>query len=171
MHEASFNAHHIVLSKLMSHPGVSPSILASNQWTILHSAVSNSKKDEGEINRCVDVVLSKGVGINEQDADGRTALHLAARSGLAEVVKHLLDNGARNDIKDLSGRDASKMASRWAQYEIAEIIKNYGSSDAGESGEELADAEVSASGEPGAITSSTLPGSEDSGDESPNEAN
>jgi len=45
-------------------------------------------------------VLDSGVNVNFKDIDGRTALHVAACQGLADVVSLLLDRGAEVDVKD-----------------------------------------------------------------------
>jgi len=45
-----------------------------------------------------------GDPVNTTSNEGMTALHVAVRSRNASVVRYLLDNGARPDIKDASGR-------------------------------------------------------------------
>eukprot|EP00961_Rhodomonas_salina_P166296 2241068-Rhodomonas_salina.1 len=39
-------------------------------------------------------LMDNGVGVNDADYDGRTALHLAACEGHEDVVKYLLDKRA-----------------------------------------------------------------------------
>ncbi|KAI4597283.1 hypothetical protein KJ359_004388 [Pestalotiopsis sp. 9143b] len=46
----------------------------------------------------------EAVGINVQDRDGKTALHLAAESYLRELATCLLKQGADPNLKDLAGR-------------------------------------------------------------------
>lgn len=48
-------------------------------------------------------LLDSGVNVNFKDIDGRTALHVAACQGLADVVSLLLDRGAEVDLKDRWG--------------------------------------------------------------------
>ena len=45
-----------------------------------------------------------GDPVNTTSNEGMTALHVAVRSQNASFVRYLLDNGARTDIKDASGR-------------------------------------------------------------------
>ena len=45
-----------------------------------------------------------GDPVNTKSNEGMTALHVAVRSRNADLVRYLLDNGARTDIKDASGR-------------------------------------------------------------------
>ena len=45
-----------------------------------------------------------GDPVNTKSNEGMTALHVAVRSRNANLVRYLLDKGARTDIKDASGR-------------------------------------------------------------------
>ena len=47
--------------------------------------------------------LVKTFGVNEKDSEGETALHLAARHGLDEVTRFLLDHGANHKLSSRSG--------------------------------------------------------------------
>src|SRR5689334_4219736 len=58
----------------------------------------------------VPALLSRGAAIDSRDADGRTALMLAAQRGHAETVKLLLDHGAKPDARDKQG---------WTAYALA----------------------------------------------------
>ncbi|KAL5096981.1 hypothetical protein RYX36_001308 [Vicia faba] len=55
--------------------------------------------NEGDVDG-IREVLESGVSVNFRDADGRTALHIAACQGLTHVVDLLLVNGADVDPKD-----------------------------------------------------------------------
>jgi ankyrin repeat protein len=46
-----------------------------------------------------------GIGLDGQDYDARTALHLASSEGKIEAVKFLVENGANIYIKDSRGSD------------------------------------------------------------------
>lgn len=57
---------------------------------------------------CVLLVFNASISLaevllNEQDCDGRTALHLACLGGHVEVIDLLLQKGARRNIKDKKG--------------------------------------------------------------------
>ena len=61
---------------------------------------------DGSYNNNLDIIkecLSKGCDINFQDYDKRTALHIAIEEEHNEVIKFLIDNGAKSDIKDRWG--------------------------------------------------------------------
>lgn len=48
-------------------------------------------------------LLDSGTSVNYRDIDGRTALHIAACQGYADVVDFLLKNGAQVDSMDRWG--------------------------------------------------------------------
>ncbi len=58
----------------------------------------------------VDHILGRGARLNEVDDRGRTALMIAAELGRAEIVRLLLRNGARRDLKDKDGKTALDLA-------------------------------------------------------------
>lgn len=49
-------------------------------------------------------LLEHRAGVNDCDAQGRTALHLAAEQGHEAAVILLLDSGADNEICDADGK-------------------------------------------------------------------
>lgn len=55
--------------------------------------------------------IAEGMDVNQSDADGRTALMMAAFEGYTEVVKLLLQSGAEVDLLDGAGRSAVLFAS------------------------------------------------------------
>lgn len=57
--------------------------------TELHLAVR-----KGEVNECEKILSRKECNVNELNAHGSTALHIAAEVGIIENVKILLENGA-----------------------------------------------------------------------------
>jgi Amt family ammonium transporter len=69
--------------------------------------------------------LSGGVDANEVDYDQRSALHLAASEGRMDVVKLLLDKGARPSLPDRWGFKAVDDAIRHKHGDIAELIKSF----------------------------------------------
>jgi len=61
------------------------------------------KKTEAESIEAIKVCLEAGVDINAADGRGQTALHGAALQGYDDVVRFLLKNGAKIDVKDNRG--------------------------------------------------------------------
>lgn len=62
--------------------------------SVLHAASAGGNR------QIVEIILSKGVDINERIRGGQTALHWAARSGSTEVTEFLIDKGLDINAKD-----------------------------------------------------------------------
>jgi ankyrin repeat protein len=71
----------------------------------------------------VELLLAKGADVNLKDKNGRTPLLLAAESADVEIVKLLLDKGAKVDAKDDdSGLTALHYAARLGNKNAAELL-------------------------------------------------
>ena len=71
----------------------------------------------------VELLLAKGADVNLKDKNGRTQLHLAAEWAYADIVKLLLDKGARvNEKDDESGFTALHHAARFGNKNTAELL-------------------------------------------------
>ena len=91
--------------------------------TALHLAASLSS-----INSVKSLIRARpGLDVNKQGNMGRTALMIAARNGLIEIVKLLLDvKGVDLELKSSRGLTAFDLAKRGGHDEIAEMIRNAG---------------------------------------------
>ncbi|OBT44803.1 hypothetical protein VE00_04965 [Pseudogymnoascus sp. WSF 3629] len=84
---------------------------------LLHVAIRTRKKS------MIRLLLRRGVStINEQDSDGRTALHVAVQSGDEEMVETLMKHGADPKAVDKHGLDALHFAVKQGHEEIVEIL-------------------------------------------------
>ncbi|TVY34151.1 Protein TANC1, partial [Lachnellula occidentalis] len=84
---------------------------------LLHVAIRTRKKS------MIRLLLRRGVStINEQDSDGRTALHVAAQSGDEEMVETLLKHGADPKALDKHGLDALHCAVKQGHEEVVETL-------------------------------------------------
>jgi ankyrin repeat protein len=63
----------------------------------------------------IDLLIDHGADIDVQNADGRTALMLAAQVGDEELIDYLLDYGADKLIKDNTG-----MIDDSAEFKVAD---------------------------------------------------
>jgi ankyrin repeat protein len=100
------------LMKLLLEHGADPKIATAHNVTPLAAASGIgwvegitfewSEKDNLEAAK---LCLDAGVDPNAADDEGRTALHGAAHKGRNEVVKMLVDHGAKLDARDLGSRD------------------------------------------------------------------
>ena len=60
--------------------------------------------------------------VNQQDAEGQTALIYAAKNGYPEVAELLLSQGAKTEIKDQFGRTALTVATIHGQIEVVQLL-------------------------------------------------
>ena len=71
----------------------------------------------------IELLLARGTDVNLKDKAGRTPLHLAVESAGADIVKLLLDKGARfNEKDDESGFTALHHAARFGNKDAAEVL-------------------------------------------------
>jgi ankyrin repeat protein len=70
--------------------------------------------------------LEQGLDVNQADANGRTALMVAAFEGYTEVVGFLLDHGAEVDRLDGAGRTAVMYASSGPFPQTVELLVQNG---------------------------------------------
>lgn len=69
------------------------------------------------------MLLDKGVDIEAQDGEGRTALHLASNGGRLNVVRLLLEHGADTGARDKAGRTAFDIANHALLKSEQETVK------------------------------------------------
>lgn len=82
--------------------GINPLMAAAGLGSKEEDTVGR-KKTEADAIDAIKVCLEGGVDINTADGRGQTALYGAALMGYDEVVKFLLEHGAKPDIKDQRG--------------------------------------------------------------------
>jgi uncharacterized protein len=85
-------------------------------WYTLANACSNNKPGE------VAYLLRRGDNPNFVDPDGRTPLDYAAEHGNTEIIKMLLDGGARIDYRDKFGSTALHWAAERGHAEAVEML-------------------------------------------------
>ncbi len=102
----------VSVMKLLLEHGADPKIATSNGDTALMVAAGIGWVDgvtyewsEAENLEAVKMCLNLGIDPNSEDSDGRTALHGAAHKGRNDVVRLLVERGARLDVRDKGSRD------------------------------------------------------------------
>lgn len=91
----------------------------NNNSTVLHCCA------ELELCRVIKTVTSSQIGlsiINEQDTNGMTPLHFAAKYGHEWIVAHLLDNGASLTQRDYNQRNPLHLAAMYGHVKIIVIM-------------------------------------------------
>ncbi len=64
--------------------------------------------------------------MNQQDAQGQTALMHASREGFPQVADLLLSKGAKTEIKDQFGRTALTVATIYGHYQVVCVLVSAG---------------------------------------------
>jgi ankyrin repeat protein len=102
----------VTVMKLLLEHGADPKIATANGDTALMVAAGigwvegvTYEWSEAENLEAVKMCLDLGIDINATDGDGRTALHGAAHKGRNDVVRLLVEHGARLDARDNGSRD------------------------------------------------------------------
>ncbi|XP_015083079.1 integrin-linked protein kinase 1 isoform X1 [Solanum pennellii] len=71
-------------------------------------------------------LLDSGTSVNYRDIDGRTALHIAACQGYADVVDFLLKNGAQVDSMDQWGSTPLADAIYYKNNDVVKLLEVHG---------------------------------------------
>jgi len=102
----------VTVMKLLLQHGANPKLATTNGDTALMVASGIGWVDgvtfewsEAENLEAVKMCLDLGIDPNIADADGRTALHGAAHKGRNDVVRILVEHGAKLDARDNGSRD------------------------------------------------------------------
>lgn len=70
-------------------------------------------------------IISQGADISQQNADGRTALHIACCEGDLNIVRCLLRMGANVHIKDRFNRTPLTDAIEFDHHEVSISLQRY----------------------------------------------
>ncbi|KAG4030376.1 hypothetical protein MFRU_012g01140 [Monilinia fructicola] len=79
---------------------------------------------DGDIEHVQDWCSQEGVDVNRRDFTGRTPLHLATMTSTPEIVKCLVDHGARMIARLVDGRTALHIAAARGNLEMISILMN-----------------------------------------------
>ncbi|KAI8462296.1 MAG: ankyrin repeat-containing domain protein [Monoraphidium minutum] len=103
----------------------------------LHSAAS-----EGDAAKLRELLAEEGVNVDEQDEEGRTALHFAAGYGEMECAKLLVEKSASVDLVDNNKNTALHYAAGYGQAESVKLLLESGADKAAKNEDEKTALEV-----------------------------
>jgi ankyrin repeat protein len=113
---ATAKAHTEVVALLLAH-GADPDKADIYGWTPLMRA---AWEDRPAVVRAL--LNAPGIGVNERDDQGATALHHAASKGSLEMVRMLVEHGAIPGTRDDAGRTAADRAALMEHAAVVEIL-------------------------------------------------
>ena len=106
----------VAVMKLLKESGADPKIASTDGTTVLMVAAGvgwsdgQSHGSPAEAPEALRLCIDWGLDVNAKNEVGYTALHGAAFRGANDVVKFLVDHGARMDVKNQEGRLPVNMA-------------------------------------------------------------
>ena len=95
-----------VIVRLLLDKGADPNLRLRNQTTAVMVAASRAARNAGPEKNTMDAIslmLAKGADVNAVNDNGESALHIAVGRG-DSLVRFLVENGAKLDLKDKAGR-------------------------------------------------------------------
>jgi ankyrin repeat protein len=98
LHLAAARGNISIMELLLARPGPHLNATDLEGNTALHIAVRHEKTAPKQL-----LVKTKGVDINARNIEGNTPLHIAVQKGKSDMLRGLLDDGARTDVANNLG--------------------------------------------------------------------
>ena len=144
IHHAAWRGNLAVVQLLVDHQA-DVNAVDEGGWTPLHKTVTGCNHFTDDHVGVLEILLSSGAKINDVGgAHGQTAMHLAAREGLVQLVDKLVQRGAGNR-PDVNGRTPMEYALRRrrddggvSSLEMVELLRVYFANQEHWNGEQIA---------------------------------
>lgn len=124
LHLAAFAGHQEAVRVLLSQGANAAPQSTRLRETPLHKALKASARNVAVVKLLADA--SGGAGINAQQIDGTSALHLAAVRGDRALVQLLLDSGATVDTRDMVGSTPLHWAVSYRHTAVVKLLLREG---------------------------------------------
>jgi ankyrin repeat protein len=108
--------------RILLDAGVRPGAVTRDGATALHAAFQSGFNADGRA--VADLLLERGAAIDHANDIARTALHDAAWKANIDVVRFLLDRGARVGLVDFEGKTARELASGRSYNDLCDTFDN-----------------------------------------------
>lgn len=122
LHFAAGRGNRACISVLVKHRA-RVDLLDNKGRTPLHHVAIYGASNIQERGAIIAELISAGAYINAKDAQGHTPLHLAASQGNFEMVKLLIEHGARADVKNKKAKSSLDIARQKGHQEIAIFLE------------------------------------------------
>ena len=109
---------HKAMVELLLQYGADPNSLDMHGWTPLMRAT-----EKGDAALTHYLLQTEGIDINTQSESGTAALHVAAVHGQAEIIRLLLEHGARKDLGDKGVNTAAMLAEQAGHRHITPLLQ------------------------------------------------
>lgn len=99
--------------------------IAHSEWNIVNGQMHNTV-NKNDVRKIKTLAEKDPSLVNKLDKDGQSPLYLAANSNKPDMVKLLLELGARINVRNKDGKTALHGASFWGHIECMKILINNG---------------------------------------------
>ena len=113
----------VEMVRILLHRGVTANSMVNLGRTPLHHVAGSKYCSRPNDVRIAQLLLEHGAGVNAQDNDNTTPLHMASLCGRVDVVEVLLDHGATSSLPGNLGRTPLHLVAGSRYYPIQNCVR------------------------------------------------